>query len=99
MQAWTPLNLSGGEVISLAEPTYDLAILDIKLPDMTGDEMAKTIRERMIANSIVLMTCYPELSECIDSLSIGIQEILIKPISPDEVLSVAGEALSGNRVT
>jgi len=42
----------------------------------------------------VLMTGYPELGDCIDSLGVGIQEILIKPISPDEVLRVAKEVLS-----
>ena len=85
---------SGKEAISLAEPSYDLVILDIKLPDITGDEVAKVMKERGMADNIVLMTGYPELEDCIDSLGVGIQEILIKPISPDEVLRVAKEALS-----
>jgi len=41
-----------------------------------------------------LMTGYSELGDCIDSLGVGIREILVKPISPDEVLRVAKEALS-----
>jgi DNA-binding response OmpR family regulator len=85
---------SGKEAISLIEPSYDLVILDIKLPDITGDEVAKVMKERGMADSIVFMTGYPELGDCIDSLGVGIQEILIKPISPDEVLRVAKEALS-----
>ncbi len=85
---------SGKEAISLTEPSYDLVILDIKLPDITGDEVAKVMKERGMADSIVFMTGYPELGDCIDSLGVGIQEILIKPISPDEVLRVAKEALS-----
>jgi DNA-binding response OmpR family regulator len=40
------------------------------------------------------MTGYPGMEDCIDMLGIGIQEILLKPISPDEVLRVAREALS-----
>lgn len=85
---------SGKEAISLTEPSYDLVILDIKLPDITGDEVAKVMKERGMADNIVLMTGYPELEDCIDSLGVGIQEILIKPISPDEVLRVAKEVLS-----
>ncbi len=85
---------SGKEAISLTEPSYDLVILDIKLPDITGDEVAKVMKERGMADSIVLMTGFPELGDCIDSLGVGIQEILIKPISPDEVLRVAKEVLS-----
>ena len=85
---------SGKEAISLAEPPYDLVVLDIKLPDITGDQVAKVMKERMMADNIVLMTGYPELGDGIDTLGVGIQEILIKPISPDEVLRVAREVLS-----
>jgi len=85
---------SGREALSFTEPSYDLVILDIKLHDITGDEVAKVMKERGMADNIVLMTGYPELGDCIDSLGVGIQEILIKPISPDEVLRVAREALS-----
>ena len=85
---------SGKEAISLMEPSYDLVILDIKLPDIMGDQVAIMIKEREMADNIVLMTGYPELEDCIDTLGVGIQEILLKPISPDEILRVAREALS-----
>ena len=34
---------------------------DINLPDITGDEAAKVMKERRMADNIVLMTDYPEL--------------------------------------
>jgi len=85
---------SGHEALSLADSSFDLVILDIKLPDITGEEVAKVMKERGMADNIVLMTGYPELGACIDTLGMGIQEILLKPISPDEILRVAREALS-----
>ena len=85
---------SGQEALSLADSSFDLVILDIKLPDITGEEVAKVMKERGMADNIVLMTGYPELEDCIDTLGVGIQEILLKPISPDEILRVAREALS-----
>jgi DNA-binding response OmpR family regulator len=85
---------SGKEAISLTEASYDLIILDIKLPDITGDEMANVLKERRMADNIVLMTGFPELRDCIDMLGVGIQEILIKPIAPDEILRVTREAFS-----
>ena len=85
---------SGQEALSLEVSSFDLVILDIKLPDIMGDQVAKVIKERRMADNIVLMTGYPELGNCIDTLGVGIQEILIKPISPDEILRVAREALS-----
>ena len=84
----------GQEALSLEDSSFDLVILDIKLPDIMGDQVAKGIRERKIADKIVLMTGYPELEDCIDTLGVGIQEILLKPISPDEILRVARDTFS-----
>ena len=85
---------SGQEALSLEGSSFDLVILDIKLPDIMGDQVAKVMKERRMADNIVLMTGYPGLEDCIDTLGVGIQEILLKPISPDEILRVAREALS-----
>ena len=85
---------SGQEALSLEDSPFDLVILDIKLPDIMGDQVAMVMKERRMVDNIVLMTGYPEMEDCIDMLGIGIQEILLKPISPDEVLRVAREALS-----
>ena len=84
---------SGQEALSLADSSFGLVILDIKLPDIMEDQVAIMIKERKMADNIVLMTGYPESKGCIDTLGVGIQEILIKPISPDEILRVAREAL------
>ena len=85
---------SGQEALSLEGSSFDLVILDIKLPDIMGDQVAIMMKERRMADNIVLMTGYPELEDCIDTLGVGIQEILLKPISPDEILRVARDALS-----
>ena len=85
---------SGKEAISLAEPPYDLVVLDIKLPDITGDQVAKVMKERMMADNIVLMTGYPELVESTWALDIDIADILVKPFSPDVLQRLIREALS-----
>jgi YesN/AraC family two-component response regulator len=60
-----------------------------------GDQVAIMIKERSMADNIVLMTGYPEFEDCIDTLGFGIQEILLKPISTHEILRVARAAFSG----
>ncbi len=47
--------------------------------------------------SIILVTGYPSMQDCIDALDLGIHEILLKPIDSEELLRVTREALSGRR--
>lgn len=73
------------------EKKFYLLILDIKLPDIMGDEVAKTLREQNYKGNIVFITGYPDLQKSIDALDLGIYEILLKPISPEEILRVVRE--------
>jgi len=85
---------TGGEALKYAgEERFGLAILDIKLPDIRGDDVAKRLRETDPGIPIVLITGYPSMQSCIDALELGIEEILLKPIEGDELVRVAQEAL------
>ena len=73
---------------------FDMVILDIKLPDIMGDEVArelKAIDESMI---IIMVTGFPSFQESIDALDLGIYDILLKPITADELLRAARDAFS-----
>jgi len=85
---------TGGEALKFAgEERFGLAVLDIKLPDIRGDDVAKKLRETDPEIPIVLITGYPSMQSCIDALELGIEEILLKPIEGDELVRVAQEAL------
>jgi len=68
------------------ETKYDMAIIDIMLPDIRGDQLAIEIRNQNPSIELILITGFSYLKECIEALDIGISEILIKPISEDELL-------------
>lgn len=78
---------SGEEAIEkISDFEFDLMILDIKLPDMLGDEVVKRVRARNEDIEIILITGYPRLQDSIDMLGFRIQEILLKPVTPEEML-------------
>lgn len=84
---------TGRQALERAEKgKYGLVILDIKLPDIRGIEVARKIRERDNGINMVIMTGHPELAESIDIIDIGIDEILLKPINVDELLRVIKDA-------
>ena len=70
---------------------YDLLILDINLPDMSGFEVVKRIRAFNKKIGIVLITGYPELKDAIDTLDYDLFEILLKPITPKELVRVCDD--------
>ena len=72
---------------------FDLVLLDVMLPDIRGDEVAARIRRENNSINIVLITGYPEFQHCIDALNIGVQEILVKPIHPFEIIRVVKECM------
>jgi DNA-binding response OmpR family regulator len=79
--------------------TFDLVILDINLPDIMGDKVAirlKEINENII---IIMITGFPSLQDSIDILDVGIYDILLKPITADELLRVTREAFSNQPVS
>ena len=85
---------TGRQALDKARDTkFHLAIIDIVLPDIRGDEVASKLKERDEKLGIVLITGYPSLQDCIDVLDIGIHEILLKPISANELLRVTNEAI------
>ena len=72
---------------------FHLAILDIVLPDIRGDMLAREIKKINEAIHIIFITGYPEFQSCIDSLDIGVTEILLKPLTRSELLTATENAL------
>lgn len=87
--------LDGRRAIEKAKKTeFDLVLLDIKLPDIMGDEVARKLKEINEGIIIVMVTGFPSFQESINSLDLGIYDILLKPITGEELLRVMKEALS-----
>ena len=73
-------------VAKMKENRYDLAILDIMLPDIRGDKLALELRAIDPNILLIFITGFSYMDYCITALDIGISEILLKPISTNELL-------------
>ena len=86
--------LTGQQALEKTEKAdYELAILDIKLPDIRGIEVAREIRKQHDDIRLIIITGYSEMADSIETIDVGIDEILIKPIEPDELLRAVKESL------
>ena len=66
--------------------TFDLIILDIMLPDITGLEFASSIKSSGNTVPIVMLTALSEPSDRVKGLESGASDYLTKPFEPRELL-------------
>jgi DNA-binding response OmpR family regulator len=77
---------SGAEAISLARSASpDLILLDLRLPDIPGEEVAREIRAFSTV-PIIMLTAKTEAGDRIHGLELGADDYVTKPFSPREVV-------------
>lgn len=67
-----------------AEP-FDLLLTDIRLPGLNGLDVTMRLRERGLDLTVVTMTGYSNMEMAIQALSLGVDEFIIKPFTPDSL--------------
>lgn len=72
---------------------YDVAILDIRLPDIEGTKLLKVMRETSPQMVKIMLTGYPNLQNAVDSLNSGADAYLVKPPNPEDVINSIEEKL------
>lgn len=65
---------------------FDLALLDIKLPDMEGTQLLAKLQETAPETIKIMITGYPSLKNAVESLNLGADSYTMKPINPTELL-------------
>jgi len=76
---------------------YNVALIDIRLPDMEGTELLTALNETTPKMRKVILTGYPALENAVKAINKGVDYYLIKPINPDELLRVIKELLGKQR--
>lgn len=76
---------------------FDLALLDIKLPDMEGTELLTTMHENVPKMTKIMITGYPSLENAVEALNLGADAYTIKPVKPEKLLWLIEEKLEKQR--
>jgi DNA-binding NtrC family response regulator len=85
---------SGKEAIKKTqEQTYNLALLDIRLPDMEGVELLKLMKDNISRMRKIMVTGFPSLQNAIEAVNRNADAYLIKPVDVDKLLAVVKEQL------
>ncbi|MBK6494960.1 MAG: response regulator transcription factor [Gemmatimonadetes bacterium] len=78
----------GAEALRLMTATaYDLIILDLRLPGMTGLEVLRTLRDRGLTMPVLVLTAQDSVEFKVDALRAGADDYVTKPFAFDELLA------------
>lgn len=78
----------------LKDQKYDIALFDLKLPDMEGTELLSRMEKDTRDTVKIMITGFPSLESGIQSLEHGAAAYLVKPVQPQELLTVIEDKLS-----
>jgi two-component system response regulator AtoC len=85
---------SGKEAIQKTNNTqYNLALLDIRLPDMEGIELLKLMKESVPRTRKIMVTGYPSMQNAIGALNKNADAYLVKPVDVEKLLDMVVEQL------
>lgn len=77
---------------------FNLALLDIRLPDMEGTELLPPLKETHPDMAVILVTGYASLETAVQALNQGALAYITKPLNMDEVLATVREAFEKQRL-
>jgi len=82
---WTQ---SGKSAISLIESSrFDIAILDLMLPDVGGLEILKKLRQNQCNVSVLVLTALGSVEDRVEGLNSGADDYLVKPFAFAELVA------------
>jgi excisionase family DNA binding protein len=92
------LTTSGREATTALETdTYQVAFIDLVLPDTTGVHLLKLIRESYPATRTVIVTGHPYSQQLADAFELGFFMVLKKPFIGEQIRSVVHDLVGPNR--
>ena len=85
---------SGTEALKkLAERSYAVMLLDLRIPGMDGMEVLKRVPEIRPEVKVVIITAYGSVEAAVEAMKLGAVDFLQKPFDPEEVRKLVSSLL------
>src|SRR5438309_1479557 len=83
---------SGSEAMrALLRKPADLAMVDLRMPDVNGLDLLRQIRSVVPSCEVILMTAYAAVDSAVEAIKLGAREYLTKPFDFDRLRQVLGD--------
>jgi CheY-like chemotaxis protein len=82
-----------GALALVRQHTYDIALLDLKMPGMSGLELYREIKQLQSGTVALVVTAYASSTTAEEALTAGAWQVLSKPVDFPRLLGLVQEAL------
>ena len=82
---------AAGAMEKLSAGHFDLAILDLRMPEMDGLGLLAQMRERGLSTPVVIVTAYGDLPHAVRAVKLGAIDFLQKPLTPEQLRHIVAE--------
>jgi two-component system, NtrC family, response regulator HydG len=87
------------EGLALAQKdVYDVILLDIRMPEMDGMQLLRTLKEREVSGRVIIITGFGTIQLAVEVMRYGACNVLTKPFSADELSDAVHTALDSEGV-
>ncbi len=77
----------------IRKETFDLLLLDIKMPEIDGIEFLREARAVSPETEVIIITGYATIETAVEAIKLGAFDYLEKPVSPPQLIVAAARAL------
>lgn len=78
---------------SLQENAFDMAFLDLMMPDINGLELLPKLHQIDIALPVLILTAHASLDSAREAIKLGARDYILKPVDPPTLLLRVSEIL------
>jgi len=75
------------------EGKFDVVLTDLKMPEISGMEVLKTVRESHPDVIVIMITGYSTIQTAVEAMKLGAADYISKPFTPEELLDAISKAL------
>ncbi len=90
---------SGAKAVeAIRDNMFDVVLSDIRMSDIDGMDLLRTVKEESPDSEVVLMTAYATVSQAVEAVKAGAYNYMTKPFEPEELKIVLEKALERKRL-
>jgi two-component system response regulator AtoC len=90
----------GAEALNmLQQKPFDIVLLDVRMPRMSGLDVLKFIKEHYPTTQVIMLSNYADVKTAIEATKLGAYDFVSKPYNRDELFATVNRAIEHRRLT